>query len=75
MYKEFFDPGEIWDNVLSAKSVELCPSHLEPIVLPAVFHTKEDKILKENKVDATMANRLFSRDPIHFRNMQDHHLM
>jgi hypothetical protein len=32
-------------------------------------------VLKEYKVDATMADHLFAKSPTHSRKKQDHHLM
>jgi hypothetical protein len=52
MYKE----GEPENNriFLRAKSINMRPSRLEQAVLPSAFHTEENNILKENKVDATI---------------------
>ena len=54
MYKEC-DSG---DNqiFLRAMSIKPCPSRLEQVDLPSVFRTEENDVLKENKVDATMAD-------------------
>ena len=58
-----------------AKSIKPCPSRLEQVDLPSVFYKDQDNILKENKVDATMADHLVARGPTHSRKTQDHHLM
>ena len=58
-----------------AKPIKLYPDRLEQVVLPSVFHKEEDNILKEYKVDATMADHLLARGPTHSRKTQDHHLM
>ena len=71
MYK---DSGYKW-VYLRARSRKLCPSRLEQVVLPAVFHTEENSILKQYKVDATMTDHLVARGPIHSRKTQNHHLV
>jgi hypothetical protein len=69
-----FESGDIW-GLLRAKSTKLRPSRLEQDVLPSVFHTEPNNILKEDKLDATMADHLFARGPTRFRKTQDHHLI
>jgi hypothetical protein len=73
MYKEI-DCGDNWE-FLWAKSTELRPSRLKQIALPLVFHTEGNNILRDDKVDATMADHLLARGPTHSRKTQDHHLM
>jgi hypothetical protein len=73
MCKEF-DCGDNWDS-MRAKSTELRPSRLEQTVLPLVFHTEGNNILRDDKVDATMADPLIARGLTHSRKTQDHRLM
>jgi hypothetical protein len=58
MYKDI-DFGDI-GRFCEEKSIKLRPSRLGQVVLPSVFHTEEDKILRERKVDATTLDHLFS---------------
>ena len=70
MYKDV----EIW-AFLEEESIKLHPSRVEQPVLPSVFHTEMDTILRARKVNATMADHLISRGQTRSRNMQDHHLV
>ena len=45
----------------------LCPSCPKQVHLPSVFHTDQDDILKEYKVDAPMPDHLLARGLTHFR--------
>ena len=65
MYKEV-DSGEIW-GVLKEESTKLRVSRLEQVVLPLVFHTEENNVLKGYKMNATMADHLLARGRTHFR--------
>jgi hypothetical protein len=73
MYKDI-DLGHNW-CVYEEESIKLRPSRLEQVVLPSVFHTEEYKILRQRKVDATIADHLVSRGQTRSRKMQDLHLM
>ena len=54
------------------KSIKLRPSRLEQVVLPSVFHTEDHHLLRERRMDETMAVTKRS-DPL--LKMQDHHLV
>ena len=73
MYKEA--DSDDMQEFLKANSIKLCPSRLEQVDLPSVFHKEKDNVLEENKVDASMADHLFARDPTHSRNTRDHRLI
>ena len=45
----------------------LCPSCLKQVHLPSVFHTDQDDILKEYKVDTPMHDHLLARGLTHFQ--------
>jgi hypothetical protein len=73
MYKDV-EHGDIGE-FLEQKSIKLRPSRREQIDLPSVFHTEEDDILGERKVDATMADHLVSRGQTRSRKMKNHYLV
>jgi hypothetical protein len=72
MYKDVVVKKGIY---FMARSTKLCPSRLEQVDLASVFYTEEDKVLKDNKVDATMADHLVARGPTHSRKTEACHLM
>ena len=73
LYKEC-DSGDV-RHFLKVKSIKLCPSRLEQVDLPPIFHTERDIFFEENKVNATISDHLLARGPTHSRKTHDHHLM
>ena len=70
MYKEV----DIW-AVLEEESRKLCPSRLEQVLLPLVFHTEEYNVWRARKVNATISDHSISKSQTRSRKMQDHHLV
>ena len=65
-------------GVYEERSIMLRPTRLEQVLLPSVFHTVEYTILRQYRVDGTMADHLITRGQsrqTRSRKMQDHHLM
>ena len=70
-----YEKDENWQVVLRGKQPKLCPSRPELFPLPSVFHTKKDYVLKDEEVDATIADHSVTKGPTHFRRTQDHRLI